>query len=129
MQLGRKAARNFKAYLKKKRKENEELKKIKEWRTDFVFLWACCKLRPGKHAPLCPEYVCGQFPGQQCLSLKNLDIAEPKVEKGSPQPQARSVCPTLWGLVDSSPPGSSVHGVLQARILERVATSFSRGSS
>ena len=31
--------------------------------------------------------------------------------------------------VDCSPPGSSVHGILQARILERVAISFSRGSS
>ena len=30
---------------------------------------------------------------------------------------------------DCRPPGSSVHGVLQARILERVAISFSRGSS
>ena len=28
-----------------------------------------------------------------------------------------------------SPPGSSVHGVSQARVLEWVATSFSRGSS
>ena len=32
-------------------------------------------------------------------------------------------------LMDCSPPGSSVHGVLQARILEWVAISFSRGSS
>ena len=31
--------------------------------------------------------------------------------------------------VDCSPPGSSVHGILQARILEWVASSFSRGSS
>ena len=30
--------------------------------------------------------------------------------------------------MDCSPPGSSVHGILQARILERVAISFSRGS-
>ena len=28
-----------------------------------------------------------------------------------------------------SPPGSSVHGILQVRILEWVAISFSRGSS
>jgi len=28
--------------------------------------------------------------------------------------------------VDCSPPGSSVHGILQARILEWVAISFSR---
>ena len=38
-------------------------------------------------------------------------------------------CPTLCDPVDCSPPGSSVHGVLQARILEWVAISFSRGSS
>ena len=31
--------------------------------------------------------------------------------------------------MDHSPPGSSVHGILQARILEWVAISFSRGSS
>ena len=30
---------------------------------------------------------------------------------------------------DSSPPGSSVHGIFQARILEWVVISFSRGSS
>ena len=33
------------------------------------------------------------------------------------------------GPVDCSPPGSSVHGIFQARILEWVAISFSRGSS
>ena len=38
-------------------------------------------------------------------------------------------CPTLYGPVDCSPPGSSVHGILQARILEWVAILFSRGSS
>ena len=31
--------------------------------------------------------------------------------------------------MDCSPPGSSVHGIFQARILEWVATPFSRGSS
>ena len=39
------------------------------------------------------------------------------------------LCPTLCDPMDCSPPGSSVHGVLQARILEWVAISFSRGSS
>ena len=37
--------------------------------------------------------------------------------------------PTLCNPVDCSLPGSSVHGILQARILEWVAISFSRGSS
>ena len=37
--------------------------------------------------------------------------------------------PTLWDPMDWSPPGSSVHGILQARILEWVATPSSRRSS
>ena len=37
-------------------------------------------------------------------------------------------CPTLWDLLDYSPPGSSVHGIFQARVLEWVASSFFRGS-
>ena len=36
-------------------------------------------------------------------------------------------CLTLWDPVDCSPPGSSIHGILQARTLEWVAISFSRG--
>ena len=35
------------------------------------------------------------------------------------------LCPTLCDLMDWSPPGSSVHGIFQARILEWVAISFS----
>ena len=38
-------------------------------------------------------------------------------------------CPTLGDAVDCSLLGSSVHGILQARVLEWVAISFSRGSS
>ena len=36
--------------------------------------------------------------------------------------------PTLWDPMDCSPPGSSVHGVLQARVLEWVTIPSSRGS-
>ena len=38
-------------------------------------------------------------------------------------------CQTLCDPMDCSPPGSSVHGILQARISEWVAISFSRRSS
>ena len=38
-------------------------------------------------------------------------------------------CPTFCNPVGCSRPGSSVHGILQARILKWVAISFSRGSS
>ena len=47
-------------------------------------------------------------------------------ESESEVPQS---CPTLCDPMDCSPPSSSVHGILQARILEWVAISFSRGSS
>ena len=42
---------------------------------------------------------------------------------------AAQSCPTLWNLMDCNPSVSSVHGILQARILEWVAISSSRGSS
>ena len=38
-------------------------------------------------------------------------------------------CLTLCDPMDCSPPGSSLHGILQTRILEWVAISFSRGLS
>ena len=38
-------------------------------------------------------------------------------------------CPTLCNPMDCNPPGSSVLGILQARILEWVAILFSKGSS
>ena len=38
-------------------------------------------------------------------------------------------CPTLCDPMDCSLPGSSLHGILQARVLEWVAIAFSRGSS
>ena len=40
---------------------------------------------------------------------------------------ATQLCPALCDPMDCSPPGSSVHGILQARILKWVAIPFSRG--
>ena len=39
------------------------------------------------------------------------------------------LCQTLCDPMDCSPPDSSVHGILQVRILEKVAIPFSRGST
>ena len=47
-----------------------------------------------------------------CLSAKSLQF-----------------CPTVCNPMSYSPPGSSVHGILQIRILEWVVISFLRGSS
>ena len=38
-------------------------------------------------------------------------------------------CPTLCDPMDCSPPGSSVHGIFQARILKWVSIPFTKGSS
>ena len=38
------------------------------------------------------------------------------------------LCPTVCNPMDYSPPVSSIHGILQVRILEWIAIPFSRGS-
>ena len=54
-------------------------------------------------------------------------LKEPR--KGKKEREAAQSCPTLCDPMDCSPPGSSVHGISQARKLEWIAVSFSRGSS
>ena len=44
-------------------------------------------------------------------------------------PKYKQFCPALCNCMECSPPGSSIHGLLQGSILEWVATPFSRGSS
>ena len=48
---------------------------------------------------------------------------------GYSESEVTQSCPTLCDPMDCSLPGSSVHGIFQARILEWVAISFSRRSS
>ena len=43
--------------------------------------------------------------------------------------EAAQLCPTLSDLMDCSPPGSSIHEILQARVLEWVASAFSFSSA
>ena len=56
-------------------------------------------------------------------------IAEEHFNLSESESEVAQSCPTLCDLVDCSPSSSSVHGILQARILEWVAISFTRGSS
>ena len=39
--------------------------------------------------------------------------------------EVTQLCPTLCDLIDDSPPGSSIHGIFQARVLEWGAIAFS----
>ena len=68
----------------------------------------CSMPGPPVHHQL-PEFICS-----------NMDESESEVAQS---------CPTLFDPMDCSPPDSSIHGILQARVLEWVAISFSRGSS
>ena len=47
------------------------------------------------------------------------------IKKGAAAAKSLQSCPTLCDSIDSSPPGSPVPGILQARTLEWVAISFS----
>ena len=58
-------------------------------------------------------------------AVKYLLIGQNDVERI----QIPQSCSTLCDHMDCSLPGSSVHGILQARILELVTIPFSRGSS
>ena len=60
-----------------------------------------------------------------CTTSKNVK----KVDSLEVEVLVTQLCPTVCDPVGYSPPGSSFHGTLQARILEWVAIAFSRGSS
>ena len=79
---------------------------------------------------LSPE---GRLPDFQ-MTILYLHMAESREKEGKLicfflESEVAQSCPTLCDSMDCSPPGSSVHGLLRARILEWVAISFSRGSS
>ena len=57
--------------------------------------------------------------------LINKDMFEPSYNDIAAAAKSLQSCLTLCNPIDGSPPGSSVPGILQARILEWVAISFS----
>ena len=50
-------------------------------------------------------------------------------EETETETEAAQLCLTLCDPMDCSLPGSSVRGIFQAKVLEWIAISFSRGSS
>ena len=68
--------------------------------------------------PRCPWDSPGKNTGVGCHFL--LQCMKVKSES-----EVAQSCPTLSDPMDFSPPGSSVHGILQARVLEWVAIAFS----
>ena len=79
-------------------------------------------VRPHRRQPtrlLCPWDSPGKNTGVGCHFLL------PCVKVKS-QSEVAQLCLTLCNPINCSPPGSSVHGILQARTLELAAISFSR---
>ena len=74
----------------------------------------CTKKFRGKHWKTITIGLCVQQMEKACYFCVQLVIS--------------MLCPTLCDPMDYSPPGSSVHGIFQARRLEWVAIPFSRGS-
>ena len=54
-----------------------------------------------------------------------LSYYQPKVSLAAAAAKSLQSCPTLRDPMDCNPPGSSVHGIFQARVLEWVAIAFS----
>ena len=85
--------------------------------TSFLGLTAFCRL-------LIPQRL-----GSQLNCILSYQHSWPKVNKSESESEVAQSGSTLWDSVDCSPPGSSIHGIFQARVLEWVAIFFSRGSS
>ena len=65
----------------------------------------------------------------QCEELKQFRLAPGGERKKVKDSEVTQSCPTLCDPMDCSPPGSSIHGIFQARVLEWGAIAFFRRSS
>ena len=91
----------------------------------FIFTVACSPGSNLKHCTdLSPPQSSTESSSLHFPQLLSFCLLEVKVNVYVAQS-----CLTLCDPMDCSPPGSSVHGILQARILGWVAISLSRGSS
>ena len=68
------------------------------------------------------ELICGNT-GTIKLEIRVFGTLGLRVPAAAAAAKSLQLCPTLCDPIDSSPPGSSIPGILQARILERAALS------
>ena len=71
-------------------------------------------------------YAYGWVPLLCTLNYHNIVNCYIPIQNTAAAAKSRQSCPTLCDPIDSSPPGSSVPGILLARILEWVAIAFSK---
>ena len=79
----------------------------------------------GKYIHSCSRMQCASLP-REGISARHICRVTAAAAAAAKSLQS---CPTLCNPIDNSPLGSSVAGILQARILEWVAISFSKGYS
>ena len=80
----------------------------------------------GNHCTPCSQLKClNRVEFTLNYKERPYDFSLTKVKSES---EVAQLCPTLCDPMDCSLSGSSVHGIFQARVLEWVAISFSRGS-
>ena len=84
----------------------------------FSCVWFCVTLKMAAHQAPRPWDSPGKNTGVGCHFF--LQCMKVKSER-----EVAQSCPTLLDPMDCSPPGSSVHGIFQARVLEWVAIAFS----
>ena len=102
----------------------------KAWPSPALAVWPASYLIPLHFCSLPCQCDCNTCFARVVLRIStNIRRAPGTQYQASASVSHSVVSNSFWphGLV--SPPGSSVHGILQARILEWVATPFSRGSS
>ena len=71
-----------------------------------------------------PVRTCSPYSYRHCFKAQT-----PRCHIAAAAAKSLQSCPTLCDPIDGSPRGSPVPGILEARTLEWVAISFSRGSS
>ena len=107
--------------------------------------WQDLEWKRGWHLPEAPyrkEFSTSGFPGKPSVCLKRgsdiWGVGDPESSITQKRKRIHSyflkvkvaqLCLTLRDPMDCSLPGSSVHGIFQARVLEWLAFPFSRGSS
>ena len=106
--------------------------KDKNEETNFVWLpcsggqgsLACCSPWVVKSWTQLSDWTICRGAGTGYRYLK-AETSRKIIKKNAAAAKSRQSCPTLCNPIDGSPPGSPIHGILQARTLERVAISFS----
>ena len=97
-----------------------QLSYFKSWK---MMLWKCYTQYVSKFG----KFSSGHRTGKGHFSFQSLRKAIPK--NAQSESEVFQSCLNLCDSMDCSLPGSSIHGILQARVLEWVAISFSKGSS